>query len=65
MDGRIIIYPSDVHRDIDKAKLGVASAAEALGVECDLRLSSAWRIFIDRSDRVAFLELAKEEAANA
>ena len=63
MDGKINIYPSDVHRDTDKAKLGVVAAAEALGVKCDVRLSSAWFIFIEREDRTAFLEFAREEAA--
>jgi len=62
MDGKIIIYPSDVHRDTGKAKLGVTAAAEALDVKCDLRLSSAWMIYIERGDRAAFLELAREEA---
>ena len=65
MDGKINIYPSDVHRDIGKAKLGVWAAADALGVKCNVRLSSVWFIFIEREDRAAFLELAREEAANA
>lgn len=65
MDGKIIIYPSDVHRDTGKAKLGVMAAADALGIKCDLRLSSAWLIFIDRDDRAAFVVLAREEAENA
>lgn len=65
MDGKIIIYPSDVHRDAGKAKLGVMAAADALGIKCDLRLSSAWLIFIDRDDRAAFVALAREEAENA
>ena len=64
MDGKIIIYSTDVHRDAGKAKLGVAAAADALGVECDLRLSSAWMIWIDKGDRAAFLALAREEAEN-
>jgi len=63
MDGKIIIYFTDVHRyDAGRAKLGVMAAADALGVECDLRLSSAWFVFIDKKDRAAFLELAREEA---
>lgn len=62
MDGKIIIYSTDVHQDAGKAKLGVAAAADALGVKCDLRLSSAWLIFIDRDDRAAFVALAREEA---
>lgn len=65
MDGKIIIYSTDVHRDAGKAKLGVVAAAEALGVKCDVRLSSAWMIHIDRKDRAAFLDLAREEAENA
>lgn len=63
MDGKINIYPSDVHRDIGKAKLGVMAAAEALDVKCDLLLSSVWFIFIEREDRMTFLEFAREEAA--
>jgi len=65
MDGKVIIYPTDVHRDTGKAKLGVAAAADALGVKCDLRLSSVWLILIDRDDRAAFVALAREEAENA
>lgn len=61
MNGKIIIYSTDVHRDAGKAKLGEMAAAEALGVKCDCHLSSAWLIFIERSDRAAFLELAREE----
>lgn len=62
MEGRIIIYASDVHRNTNKAKLGVAAAAGALDVRCDLRLSLAWMIWIDAGDRAAFLALAREEA---
>lgn len=62
MDGKIIIYSTDVHHNIGRAKLGVAAAADALGVECDLRLSSAWIIFIGHRDRATFLEFAREEA---
>jgi len=62
MDGKIIIYSTDIHRDAGKAKLGVMAAADALDVKVDLRLSSAWMIYIDKRDRAAFLELAREEA---
>jgi len=65
MDGKINIYPSDVHRDLGKAKLGVVIAAQALGVKYDIRLSSVWFIFIEREDRMTFLEFAREEAENA
>ena len=59
----MIIRPSDIHEDAARARLGVGLAAEALGVECDLRLSSQWLVKIDGNERTAFIELAKEEAA--
>jgi len=58
----MIIYSTDVHRDAGRAKLSVMAAAEALGIKCDLRLSSAWVIHINIRDRPAFLELARGEA---
>ena len=58
----MIVRPWDVHADPERARLGVGLAAEALGVECDLRLSSQWLVNIDGNERTAFLELAKEEA---
>ena len=57
----IRIYPTDVHRDVGKARLGVAAAAEALGVECDCRLASMWSIAIEPKDRAVFIEIAKAE----
>lgn len=65
MNGKVIIFSTDVHRDVGKAKLGVVVAADALGVKCDCRLSSAWVIWIDPGDRAAFLALAREEAVDA
>ena len=58
----MIIRPSEVDDDAVKARLGVGLACEALGVECDLRLSSQWMVKIDGNERAAFIELAKEEA---
>lgn len=58
----IRIYPTDVHRNIGKARLGVAAAAEALDVDVDCRLSSTWIIHIEPKDRATFLEFAREEA---
>jgi len=58
----MIIRPGDVHEDHDRARLGVGLAAEALGVECDLRLMTQWRVKIDVADGPAFLGLAREEA---
>jgi hypothetical protein len=66
VDGKIIIYSTDVHRDAGKAKLGVMAAAGAFGVKCDFRpIWQAWLISINQSDRSAFLDLAREEAENA
>jgi len=56
----MIIRPSEVHENHDKARLGVGLAAEALGVECDLRLMTQWLVKADAKDRGAFLELARE-----
>lgn len=56
----MIVRPSEVHADHDKARLGVGLAAEALGVECDLRLMTQWLVKADAKDREAFLELARE-----
>ncbi len=62
----IVVYLTDVHRNAGKAKLGVLAVADALGVKCDFYpIWQAWLIFIDRSDRTAFLDLAREEAESA
>ena len=58
----MIIRGSEVHEDVSKARLGVALAAEALGVECDCRLTMQWLVRLDECERAAFLELACEEA---
>ena len=56
----MIVRPSEVHDDPSRARLGVGLAAEALGVECDMRLQTQWRVQIDEMDRGAFLEIARE-----
>ena len=58
----MIIRPSEIHEEPDRARLGVGRAAETLGVECDLRLASMWRVKLGDEDRQAFLEIAREEA---
>ena len=60
----MIIRPTEVHENWDRAYLGVGLAAEALGIECNLKLHSQWLIKIDSKDLSTFLELARE-AANA
>lgn len=63
MENKIIIYATDVCpriQDAGKAKLAVMVAAKELGIKCDCRLSQSWQIWIDKSDRDAFLQLAKE-----
>lgn len=61
----MIIQAGDVHGDIRKARIGVMRAAEALGIKHDCRLSQSWMVGIDGNERLAFLELAREEAENA
>ena len=59
----MVIRASEVHEDPVRAKLGVGLAAEALGVQCNLHLTTMWRVDINPKDAKAFLELAREEAA--
>jgi len=61
----MIIHPNDVHEDCGRAKIGVVSAARALGIEFNCSLASQWLVKIDGNEREAFLELAHEEAENA
>ena len=56
----MIVRPFEIHENHDKARLGVGLAAEALGVECDLRLTTQWLVKIEAKDGKAFIELAKE-----
>ena len=56
----MIIRPSEVHDDPERARLGVGLAAEALGIECNMKLQSQWLVKIDGNERQAFIELARE-----
>jgi len=58
----MIIRPSDVHENHDKARLGVMQAAKILGIECNCNLQMQWLVKIDGNDLSAFLELAREAA---
>jgi hypothetical protein len=58
----MIIRPSDVHPDPEKARLGTMLAARELDIVADLRLTSMWRVEIDGNELITFLELAKELA---
>lgn len=60
MIDKIIIYPAEIHQDTNKAKLAVATIAKELGVKCNCRLSSMLVVWIDPSEKDAFLQLAKE-----
>ena len=60
----MIIRPGDVHENFDKAGLGTGLAAEALGIECDLRLMTMWKVDVDGNDAKTFLEFAREFANN-
>lgn len=42
-----MMRPSEIHDDPGRARLGVGLAAEALGVECDLWLTTQWLVKID------------------
>ena len=53
----MIIRPSEVHDDPARARLGVGLAAEALGIECNMSLSSQWLVKIDGNERGAFWNL--------
>lgn len=57
----MILHPTDIHDDSDKARLGVVSAARALGINCDCRLATMWRVDINGNEREIFIELAREE----
>ena len=56
----MIIRPSDICVDFDKAKLAAMQTASDLGVVCDCKLSSMWRVEIDGDELQTFLQLAKE-----
>lgn len=60
----MMLRPSDIHVDAEKARLGVGLAAEALGVKCDCRLQTMWRVELEGGDLKAFIEIAKEAAIN-
>jgi len=61
----MIIRAQDVHDDFSKARLGVGLAAEALGLPCDLRLTTMWLVKdLDPSDLKTFLEFARDFANN-
>lgn len=58
----MVIRPADIHEDSDKARLGVGLACEALGILCNLKLSSQWLVDINGNERATFIELAREAA---
>lgn len=56
----MIIRSFNVDVDQEKARLGVMLAAEALGIKCDCRLQTMWRVDIDGGDFATFLEFARD-----
>ena len=58
----MIIRPADIHEDSARARLGVGLACEALGILCNLKLSSQWIVDINGNERATFVELAREAA---
>ena len=61
----MIIRPSEIHDDLGKARLGMGQAALALGLACNIHLSTMWMVKVSDEDRPAFLELAREFAEAA
>jgi len=60
----MIIRPTDIHYDINRARMSAITIARDLGVECDCRLSTMWRVDIDGNELTTFLEMCREEAEN-
>lgn len=70
MEGKCIIEYQEVYQkphlgtEVEKvaaiAKRAVMAAAEALGVEGNFKMTRSWLVHIDKLDRSAFLELARE-----
>jgi hypothetical protein len=58
----MILKPTDIHDDPDKAKLGFVRAATALGVGFNCNLTTLWKVEIDEKERKAFVTLAQEES---
>lgn len=47
-------------RGITDLKLAVGTVCKDLDLMCDLRLTMAWKIFLDDSERDAFISLVNE-----
>ena len=56
----MIIRPTDIHEDTDKARLGFVQAAKELGVEFNCHLTTMWKIDLTPAEVAVFLELARE-----
>jgi hypothetical protein len=58
----MIIWPSEVHADVDRARRGVESIARMLEINVDCSFATQWVINVDTKDIKTFLALAKEAA---
>lgn len=58
----MIVRSGEIHDEHDRARLGVGLAADALGIDCDMRLTTQWLVKADERDRKAFIDLAREAA---
>ena len=56
----MLIRPSDIHEDWDKARIGFLRAAVSLGLNFNASLMSMWKLEIKDNELATFLELAKE-----
>jgi len=58
----MIVLPTQIHEDFNRAKLGFVSAAEQLDLVFNCHLMTMWKVDINPSDSQVFIDLAKEEA---
>lgn len=62
-EDRIIVHAEDIFplANVTLAKMAIMSTASDLGVKCDHQLTMSWRVWVPKSDRKAFLDLAREK----
>jgi hypothetical protein len=47
-------------RTVNDLKLAIGLTCKDLDIMCDIRLMTAWKVWLDESDRAAFIELVNE-----
>lgn len=61
----MLIRPTDINEDCDKARIGFIRAAVGLGVNFNASLMSMWKLEIKDSELSTFLEIARDEACKS